>query len=42
MSVHEHLTLIGYTKCTRIEVAAEPWSVLEMALHHYDGGLVHG
>ena len=34
------LDSIGYTECICIEVAAEPWSVSEVALHHYDGGLV--
>jgi hypothetical protein len=38
----QHLTLIGYTKCACIEVAAETLSVSEMALHHDDGGVVHG
>jgi hypothetical protein len=32
---------MGYIKCARIEVIAEPWSISVMALHHYDGGLVH-
>jgi len=30
------LTPIGYTKCAHIEVVAEPQSIPEMALHHYD------
>jgi hypothetical protein len=29
-------------KCARIEVATEARSVSDLALHHYEGGLVHG
>jgi hypothetical protein len=36
------MTSLATPSVAHIEVATEPLSVSEMALHHYDGGLVHG
>ena len=41
---HEYINtwLSLATLSVGIEVVASPWSVLEMAVHYYDSGLVHG